>query len=135
MDKLTGCDPRLYSSGGQAGAVVTGSYPALYGLLKKPLGQYPVMLMSIRMTSLGFPRRRRWGIHALLGAVAVSSLGEAMMVVAVPWFVLKTTGSVAQTGIVVAIGAVTSGVVGFVAGPLVDRWGFRAMAADRKSVV
>ncbi|RSO40400.1 hypothetical protein DMH15_15065 [Streptomyces sp. WAC 06725] len=128
MDKLTGCDPRLYSPGGQAGAVVTGSYPALYGLLKKPVGQYSVMLMSIRMTSLGFPRRRRWGIHALLGAVAVSSLGEAMMVVAVPWFVLKTTGSVAQTGIVVAIGAVTSGVVGFVAGPLVDRWGFRAMA-------
>jgi len=50
------------------------------------------------------------------------------MIVAVPWFVLKTTGSVAQTGIVIAIGAVASGVVGLVAGPLVDRWGFRATA-------
>ncbi|MFI7357258.1 MFS transporter [Streptomyces avidinii] len=73
-------------------------------------------------------RRRRWGIYVLLGAVAVSSVGEAMMVVAVPWFVLQTTGSVAQTGILVALGAVASGAVGFVSGPLVDRWGFRATA-------
>ncbi|WP_405529450.1 MFS transporter [Streptomyces avidinii] len=73
-------------------------------------------------------RRRRWGIYVLLGAVAVSSVGEAMMVVAVPWFVLQTTGSVAQTGILVALGAVASGAVGFVSGPLVDRWGFRTTA-------
>lgn len=73
-------------------------------------------------------RRRRWSLYVLLGAVAVSSAGEAMMVVAVPWFVLQTTGSVAQTGILVALGAVASGAVGFVSGPLVDRWGFRATA-------
>ncbi|MEU6396370.1 MFS transporter [Streptomyces cinnamoneus] len=81
------------------------------------------------MTIDGRPgRRRRWGIYVLLGAVAVASVGEAMMVVAVPWFVLQTTGSVAQTGILVALGAVASGAVGFVSGPLVDRWGFRATA-------
>ncbi|ARE74911.1 hypothetical protein B6R96_13900 [Streptomyces sp. Sge12] len=87
------------------------------------------MLKSILMTMDPRPgRRRRWGIYVLLGAVAVSSVGEAMMVVAVPWFVLQTTGSVAQTGILVALGAVASGAVGFVSGPLVDRWGFRATA-------
>ncbi|WP_159042341.1 MFS transporter [Streptomyces sp. H021] len=81
------------------------------------------------MTIDGRPgRRRRWGIYVLLGAVAVASVGEAMMVVAAPWFVLQTTGSVAQTGILVALGAVASGAVGFVSGPLVDRWGFRATA-------
>lgn len=87
------------------------------------------MLKSILMTMDARPgRRRRWGIYVLLGAVAVSSVGEAMMVVAVPWFVLQTTGSVAQTGILVALGAVASGAVGFVSGPLVDRWGFRTTA-------
>src|SRR5690606_24046039 len=86
------------------------------------------MLASLDMASGASNCRRRWGLHALLAAVAVSSTGAAMMVVAVPWFVLKTTGSVAQTGIVIAIVAVASGVVGLVAGPLVDRWGFRATA-------
>lgn len=65
---------------------------------------------------------------ALLGAVAAASLGEAMMIVAVPWFVLETTGSVVQTGLVVAVASVGAGVTGFAAGPLVDRIGFKAMA-------
>ncbi|WP_158717835.1 MFS transporter [Streptomyces sp. NRRL F-2664] len=79
-------------------------------------------------------RRRRWGVYVLLGGVAVASVGEAMMVVAVPWFVLQTTGSVAQTGFLVALGAVASAAVGFVSGPLVDRWGFRATAAASYAV-
>ena len=72
--------------------------------------------------------RRRAGLVALLGAVAVASVGEAMIVVAVPWFVLETTGSVARTGFVVAVASVGAGLAGFAAGPLVDRVGFKAMA-------
>ena len=79
------------------------------------------------------PRRRqehgwRAGFVALLGAVAAAAVGEAMMIVAVPWFVLETTGSVTQTGFVVAVGSVGAGVTGFAAGPLVDRVGFKATA-------
>ncbi|WP_438817654.1 MFS transporter [Streptomyces finlayi] len=73
-------------------------------------------------------RGRRAGFVALLGAVAAAAVGEAMMFVAVPWFVLETTGSVTQTGFVVAVGAVGAGVTGFAAGPLVDRVGFKATA-------
>ncbi|MEK2476785.1 MULTISPECIES: MFS transporter [Streptomyces] len=76
----------------------------------------------------GERRTRRWALHAMLCAVAIGAAGEAMTVVAVPWFVLKTTGSVASTGLIVAVVAIGSGLVGFAAGPLVDRWGFRTMA-------
>lgn len=72
----------------------------------------------------GAPRRRA-GLTALLTAVAIASVGEAMMIVAVPWFVLQTTGSVARTGIVVAVASVGAGAAGFAAGPLIDRWGFK----------
>jgi MFS family permease len=64
-------------------------------------------------------------IFALLGANAVSQVGNAMTVVAGAWFVLETTGSVAKVGLVSAalgVGAVMPAVLG---GPLVDRLGFR----------
>jgi MFS family permease len=67
-------------------------------------------------------------MRALLGAVLISSVGEAMVIVAVPWFVLEATGSAARTGVLLAVGAVSSGLAGLLAGPLVDRWGFKRMA-------
>jgi MFS family permease len=69
--------------------------------------------------------RRRAGLSALLCAHAVSAAGASMTVVAVPWLVLQTTGSVARTGAVVAVYAVGAGVAGFLAGPFVDRLGFK----------
>ncbi len=48
-----------------------------------------------------------------------------MLTVAVPWFVLETTGSAARTGLAAAaigVGAVLAVVLG---GPLVDRLGFK----------
>ncbi|MEG3631892.1 MFS transporter [Streptomyces poriticola] len=78
----------------------------------------------------GLRVRGRVSLAALLGAVAVASVGEAMIVVAVPWFVLETTGSVARTGFVVAVASVGAGLAGFAAGPLVDRVGFKAMAVS-----
>lgn len=38
-------------------------------------------------------------IFSLLGANAVSQLGDLMVAVAMPWFVLETTGSAAKTGL------------------------------------
>ncbi|MDQ3865045.1 MAG: MFS transporter, partial [Actinomycetota bacterium] len=62
---------------------------------------------------------------ALLGANAVSETGNVLAFVAIPWFVLQTTGSAARTGLIggaFLLAAVLAGVVG---GPVVDRVGFR----------
>lgn len=62
---------------------------------------------------------------ALLAANAVSLTGSMTTVVALPWFVLETTGSPARagvTGFLIALPRVLAGVFG---GALVDRLGFR----------
>jgi MFS family permease len=67
----------------------------------------------------------RTPLYAVLSANAVSQVGDYMVAVALPWFVLQTTGSVVQmgfTGAVVGIGTLVSSISG---GPLVDRFGFR----------
>jgi len=67
----------------------------------------------------------RTPLYAVLSANAVSQIGDMMVAVALPWFVLQTTGSVVQMGIVgaaVGIGTLLSSISG---GPLVDRFGFR----------
>ena len=71
------------------------------------------------------PPPARRPIFALLAANAVSQIGNMMTAVALPWFVLETTGSAAQTGLAAAAltgGAVLSAGLG---GPLVDRLGLR----------
>src|SRR5829696_2484691 len=67
----------------------------------------------------------RTPLYAVLSANAVSQVGDYMVAVALPWFVLQTTGSVVQmgfTGAVVGIGTLVSSISG---GPLVDRFGLR----------
>src|SRR3712207_5159879 len=67
----------------------------------------------------------RSGLLALWGANGISALGSAMTNLAVPWFILQTTGSAARTGLVataMTAGAVISGVL---SGPLIDRVGFK----------
>ena len=81
--------------------------------------------------------RNRWPIYALLVANAVSVVGNAMTAVAVPWFVLQTTGSAVKTGLtgaVIALGAVTAA---FFGGPIVDQLGFKrtSVVADLMSGV
>jgi MFS family permease len=69
---------------------------------------------------------------ALLAANAVSLIGSTLTVVALPWFVLQTTGSPAKTGLTgffVVLPHFVSGVFG---GTIVDRLGFKrtSVAAD-----
>src|SRR5215218_1765974 len=67
----------------------------------------------------------RTPLYAVLRANAVSQVGDYMVAVALPIFVLQTTGSVVQmgfTGAVVGIGTLVSSISG---GPLVDRFGLR----------
>ncbi|WP_051208793.1 MFS transporter [Propionicicella superfundia] len=64
--------------------------------------------------------------------VGIATLGVRVAAVAVPWFVLVTTGSAAQTGLVVAAELAPYVVCKALAGPLVDRLGqYRvSIAAD-----
>ncbi len=65
------------------------------------------------------------GLNLLVAANAVSLTGNVMGAVAIPWFVLTTTGSAALTG-VAAFAATGPMVVGsLVAGRIVDRLGAR----------
>lgn len=58
---------------------------------------------------------------ALLTGTTVSTLGTAMTVLAIPWFVLHTTGSAAQTGLVAAAEVAGLAVAAGLGGPIVDR--------------
>ncbi|MEZ4570594.1 MAG: MFS transporter [Thermomicrobiales bacterium] len=69
--------------------------------------------------------RDRLGIWALAVANGISQTGNSMTALAVPWFVLVTTGSASRTGIVGAMVALSPVFAGIVSGPIVDRLGFR----------
>lgn len=73
------------------------------------------------------PRRRR-GLWAFLASEVVSVTGTRMSMVAIPWFVLITTGSPALTGLVAFAETLPYVVVLGLGGPLVDRWGARRVA-------
>ena len=62
---------------------------------------------------------------ALLVADAISLTGNAMGFVAIPWFVLETTGSATLTGVVAALTFAPTVLATFFGGAIVDRLGFR----------
>jgi MFS family permease len=65
---------------------------------------------------------------SLLTANAISTTGTAMTMLAVPWFVLATTGSPARTGVVGACETVPLVLASALAGPAIDRIGARRVA-------
>lgn len=79
----------------------------------------------------------RTPLIALLCASAISLTGSRLTLVAVPWFVLQTTGSAARTGVTGGAGALAYVVAALVGGALVDRFGFRrtSICADIASGV
>lgn len=68
--------------------------------------------------------RTRW-LAALLAAEVVSTTGSAMTALALPWFVLVTTGSAARTGVVVAAELAGVAIFGLPGGALLERLGAR----------
>ena len=76
-------------------------------------------------SAAGPPGARRAPFAALLGANALSLVGNQLTLVAVPWFVLQTTGSAARAGQVGAIGALAAVGAALVGGGVVDRLGAR----------
>ncbi|MCA1824592.1 MAG: MFS transporter [Mycobacteriales bacterium] len=81
--------------------------------------------------------RRRGPIAALFVGDVISLTGNRMSTLAIPWFVLVTTGSPARTGITAAAAVLPTALAGFLGGPLVDRFGFKrtSIVADIASGV
>ncbi|SMC61555.1 MFS transporter [Kibdelosporangium aridum] len=81
--------------------------------------------------------RRRLPLLALLGAFGISHAGSVMTLLAIPWFVLQTTGSGVQTGVVTAAETVGLLASSILSGPVIDRIGARGISvlADLAAVV
>ncbi|MFN8170143.1 MAG: MFS transporter [Candidatus Nanopelagicales bacterium] len=73
-------------------------------------------------------RRGQVALWGYLVAEAVSTTGTRMSMVAIPWFVLTTTGSAALTGVVGFAELLPFVLVLAVGGPVIDRWGARRVA-------
>ena len=68
---------------------------------------------------------RRGPLFALIAANAVSQLGNVVAVVAVPWYVLETTGSAGLMGVSAFATTLPLAVGAVVGGPVVERLGTR----------
>lgn len=73
------------------------------------------------------PAARR-ALFALLAAGVISLVGNALTAVALPWFVLQTTGSAAQAGLVGFAQSLPHLVAGLAGGIVVDRLGYTRVA-------
>lgn len=81
--------------------------------------------MPLRRVRHRSPATIRQSVFALLTANTISQLGNTFSLMAIPWFVLSTTGSASQTGITVATGIVPFVLVGILGGTVVDRIGYK----------
>jgi MFS family permease len=68
---------------------------------------------------------RNPSLLALTAAEVVSSVGSRMTALALPWFVLVTTGSPTRMGIVLAAELLPMGLLGIPSGTVVSRLGAR----------
>ena len=71
---------------------------------------------------------RRMPLYGLLTANLISRVGNNLTYIAIPWFVLATTGSAARTGLVAAVGILPIIITGVLGGPLIDRLSYKRMA-------
>jgi len=65
----------------------------------------------------------RLPLVSLIAANAISGLGNMLTVIAVPWFVLETTGSPARAGLIAVATRIAVIPASFVGGALADRFG------------
>ena len=71
---------------------------------------------------------RKAPIQALWIASLVSIFGNSLTALAVPWFVLETTGSANRTGITAAVTIIPIVIANFFGGALVDRTGYGVLS-------
>lgn len=80
-------------------------------------------LMEQMTRTTAKPARIILPISALLTANVISQLGNVLTYLAIPWFVLTTTGSASRAGITAAVGALPVTIAGIFGGAVVDRDG------------
>lgn len=68
---------------------------------------------------------QRGSVYALFVANSISSLGSRLTLLAIPWFVLQTTGSVTQMGITAFVSTVPLVISAFLGSAIIDRLGFK----------
>jgi MFS family permease len=71
------------------------------------------------------PARNRAPLIALYAANAVSMVGNMLTAIAIPWFVLQTTGSATQAGITGFFSILPVVIAGLFGGTLIDRLGYQ----------
>jgi len=64
-------------------------------------------------------------LYSLFAANAISLVGNVFTMIAIPWFVLQTTGSATQTGITGFFTILPVVLAGFFGGTLIDRLGYK----------
>src|SRR5215216_7447722 len=67
-------------------------------------------------------------IYSLFAANAISLVGNVLSAIAIPWFVLQTTGSATRTGITGFFTVLPVVLAGFFGGTLVDRLGYKRIS-------
>ncbi|WP_150130563.1 MFS transporter, partial [Streptomyces sp. 150FB] len=72
--------------------------------------------------------RDRRPLAAVLAANTVSIAGSSLTLIAVPWFVLQTTGSAGKAGVVAFCATLPVVVAAVVGGPVIDRLGRRRVS-------
>ena len=72
--------------------------------------------------------KNRVPLYALFATTLISATGDAMAAIAVPWFVLQTTGSAAQTGIAAFFSISPIVLAMFFGGTVVDRTGYKRVS-------
>jgi MFS family permease len=72
--------------------------------------------------------RSRFAVGTFLLGNGISLTGNTFALVALPWFVIETTGSAARTGVAGMISALPALAAGLIGGVLVDRFGGRLMS-------
>jgi MFS family permease len=70
-------------------------------------------------------QKNSFPIFSLFTANAISLVGNVLSAIAIPWFVLQTTGSAAQTGITGFFTVLPVVLAGLFGGTLVDRLGYK----------
>ncbi len=70
-------------------------------------------------------RPKRTPLFAFFAANLISYVGSYLTGLAIPWFVLETTGSVEKTGITAFFTALPTILSAFLSGPVIDRLGYK----------
>jgi MFS family permease len=82
----------------------------------------------ISIEELPAGRQRRAPVYALMVGGAVSLVGNELTALAIPWFILQTTGSAARTGLVAFCTLLPMILAMIFGGAVADRFGHRRMS-------